>query len=81
MRTPLIADTTDVEPAVTITVDRIQVRTIVDQVPAINTAILVVRPPVPDPGRVERTAVVVAACNWAKRCFVGSGCRDFAMVW
>ena len=64
----LRADTTDVEPVVTTIVFRIQVRTIVFQVPAISTAIRVVRPPVPVPGIVRRTAVVVAACNWAKRC-------------
>ena len=63
----LRADTPDVEAVVAAIVFRIQVGTIVFQVPAISTPIRVARPPVPIPGIVQRTAVVVAACDWAKR--------------
>ncbi len=72
----LSPDTPDVEAEVAAIVVRIQVGTIVFQEPAISTPTRAARPPVPIPGSEQRTAVVVAACDWAKRCFVRCRCRD-----
>ena len=76
----LRADTADVKPVVATSVVRIQVGTTVSQVPAISTARRVVRPPVPVPGIVESTPVVVAASDRAKRRFVRSCCGDLRVA-
>ncbi len=76
-----VTDTPDVEAVVAAKVVRRQVGTTVFQVPAISTPRRVARPPEPTPGIVQRTAVVAAACDWAKRCFVRCRCRDLRVAW